>query len=335
MLLLALETSCDETSAAIVEDGRDIRANVVLSQIDLHVKYGGVVPEIASRAHLDTITLVIREALETAGVSLADIDAVAVSHTPGLVGCLLIGVTAAKTLAWSLGVPLIGVDHLSGHIYAAAMCSDEPVFPAIALVVSGGHTSLFACRSATDRDLLGATIDDAAGEAFDKVAAILGLGYPGGPIVDRTATVGDPKAFDFPRSMLGPGSLDFSFSGLKTAVLYRVRGRGKRGITPLDVSDPQVVADVCASFQAAVVDVLTRKTLKAADQAGMDTILVCGGVAANSHLREAFERIGADGRFRVIFPEMKLCTDNAAMMAVAWEKWQRGESSGLDLPAVA
>lgn len=335
MLLLALETSCDETSVAIVEDGRGIRANVVLSQIDLHAKYGGVVPEIASRAHLDTITLVIREALEIADVSLADIDAVAVSHTPGLVGCLLIGVTAAKTLAWSLGVPLIGVDHLSGHIYAAAMCSDKPVFPSIALVVSGGHTSLFACRSAIDRDLLGATIDDAAGEAFDKVAAILGLGYPGGPVVDRTAVVGDPKAFDFPRSMLGPGSLDFSFSGLKTAVLYRVRGQGKRGRTPLDVSDPQVVADVCASFQAAVVDVLTRKTLKAADQAGMDTILVCGGVAANSRLREAFERIGADGRLRVIFPEMKLCTDNAAMMAVAWEKWQRGESSGLDLPAVA
>jgi N6-L-threonylcarbamoyladenine synthase len=334
MLLLALETSCDETSAAVVEDGRRIRSNIVLSQVDLHVKYGGVVPEIASRAHLETITLVLRDALRTGGVSLSQIDAVAVAHTPGLIGCLLIGVTAAKTLAWSLGVPLIGVDHLSGHIYAAAMSADEPVFPAVALVVSGGHTSLFACRSATDREPLGATIDDAAGEAFDKVAAILGLGYPGGPIVDRTARGGDPKAFAFPRSMLERGSLDFSFSGLKTAVLYTVRGTHRRGARPLELTE-QAVRDVCASFQAAVVEVLVAKTLAAAERTGLGTIVVAGGVAANSALRAAFGRVAEGGAHRVVFPDRSLCTDNAAMMAAAYEKWQRRQFSGLDLPAVA
>jgi N6-L-threonylcarbamoyladenine synthase len=335
MLLLALETSCDETAAAVVEDGRRICSNVVRTQVDLHARYGGVVPEIASRAHLETITLVIREAMAQAGVTLGEIDAVAVANTPGLVGCLLIGVTAAKTLAWSLGVPLIGLDHLSGHVYAAAMSTSEPVFPAVALVVSGGHTSLYACRSATERELLGSTLDDAAGEAFDKVAAILNLGYPGGPVVDRMAAGGDPTAFGFPRSMLEPGSLDFSFSGLKTAVLYRVRGQGRRGGRPLDVTDARVIANVCASFQAAVVDVLTAKTLAACERTGLATILLAGGVAANSALRAAFGRIGADGVHRVVMAERRLCTDNAAMMAAAYEKYLRGEFDGLDLPAVA
>ncbi|MCK5712141.1 MAG: tRNA (adenosine(37)-N6)-threonylcarbamoyltransferase complex transferase subunit TsaD [Hyphomicrobiaceae bacterium] len=346
MNILGIETSCDETAAAVVRNGTFVLSNIVASSLKEHAQHGGIIPEIASRRQLEFIHAITERSLAKAGLKLKNIDAVAVTNQPGLIGSLLVGISFARGLSFAINKPLIDVNHIEAHAYANFLefsgtqtgekkPRGKPELPAIALVVSGGHTNLYHIKAFDRFRLLGQTLDDAAGEAFDKVAAILGLGYPGGPVVDRTATGGDPKAFDFPRSMLGPGSLDFSFSGLKTAVLYRVRGRGKRGITPLDVSDPQVVADVCASFQAAVVDVLTRKTLKAADQAGMDTILVCGGVAANSHLREAFERIGADGRHRVIFPEMKLCTDNAAMMAVAWEKWQRGESSGLDLPAVA
>ncbi len=257
--ILAIESTCDETAAAVVVDGWDVRSNIVASQIELHQKYRGVVPEIASRAHIENILPVIRQSLDQAACGFANLTAIAVAHRPGLIGSLLIGVTAAKTLAWSLNKPLIAVDHVHAHLYSIMLESnDPPPMPAIGLVCSGGHTAIYHIKSWTDITLIGSTIDDAVGEAYDKVAAILGLGYPGGPIIDGLAEQGDPKAIRFPRSMLGRESLDFSFSGLKTAVLYHVRGVPGRDETP-PPPDQQHLRDIAASFQSACIDTLIKK----------------------------------------------------------------------------
>ena len=358
--ILAIESTCDETAAAVVEDGWRVLSNVVATQVELHAKYRGVVPEIACRAHIENILPVVREALGISGSDFSvqpsdfDIDAIAVAHRPGLVGSLLIGVTAAKTLAWSLGKPLIGVDHVHAHLYSVLLDRNEhPPMPAIGLVCSGGHTALYLVRSWTDVTLIGSTIDDAVGEAYDKVAAILGLGYPGGPHVDRLAATGDPRAIDLPRSLLGRDSLDFSFSGLKTAVLYAVRGvPTKDGPRVRDDKSPppegQKLADICASFQQACVDVIVKKLKRAAERYGAKSILIGGGVSANRGLRAAL--LGRDAvstgstsgtgvspvlRLPVYFPPMKYCTDNAAMSGgLAHVYYDQGRFSELSMDAI-
>jgi N6-L-threonylcarbamoyladenine synthase len=338
-----------------VDDGVHVRSNVVATQFDLHAKYRGVVPEIASRAHIENILPVIREALDKAACGFADLDAIAIAHRPGLIGSLLIGVTAAKTLAWSLGKPVIGVDHVHAHLYSIMLdpeinrdgsylsplphaeinrdgsyLSPLPEFPAVGLVCSGGHTALYRLNDWFDVTLIGTTIDDAVGEAYDKVAAILGLGYPGGPIIDRLAQKGDPRAIHFPRSMLGRESLDFSFSGLKTAVLYHVRGVPGRDEHPAPLTE-QHVADICASFQAACIDVLIKKIRRAMQQFGARAVIIGGGVSANRGLRAALAKFDVP----VYFPEMQYCTDNAAMSGgLAHIYYERGESSPLDLDAI-
>ncbi len=351
--ILGIESTCDETGASVVVDGHDVRSNVVASQVDLHAKYRGVVPEIASRAHIENILPVVRESLENAACSLADIGAIAVAHRPGLIGSLLIGVTAAKTLAWSLNKPLIAVDHVQAHLYsvmlnhAGAERSVAPDFPAIGLVISGGHTSLYRINTWTEITRLGGTIDDAVGEAYDKVAAILGLGYPGGPIIDKLATQGDAKAFHFPRTLLGRESLDFSFSGLKTAVLYQVRGvPGKKressthaGVqqsgTPRsaapDSSITHTVENVAASFQNACIDVIVKKLDRAARKTQARSVIIGGGVSANRGLRAALK----DFRLPVHFPPMEYCTDNAAMTAgLADVLLRENRTASLDLDAI-
>jgi len=315
-LVLGIETSCDETAAAVVADGREVLSNVVASQHELHAEYRGVVPEIASRAHVERIAPVLDEALARAGVALADIHALAVGNRPGLIGALLVGVAAAKALAWSLSVPLVGVDHIHAHLYAGCLDRPAPAFPALGLVVSGGHTAISLCDSPTRIRRLGSTIDDAAGEAFDKAAAILGLPHPGGPNVDAQSRTGDPRALDLPMSRLGPDSLDFSFSGLKTALLYAVRGvpshRGRPGTPPKGVSVP----DACASFQRAVVDAIALKLNRAFDQhPGCRTLLVGGGVIANSALRASLTRLANERSLDLRLPPLALCVDNAAMIA--------------------
>lgn len=331
--VLGIETSCDETAAAVVEGGVRVLSNVVASQFDLHAKYGGVVPEIASRAHLERLDAVVEESLHRAGSTRDDINAVAVTYAPGLVGALLIGVAGAKALAWAWKKPLVGVHHIEAHAISPAIGADRPVWPAVALVVSGGHTSLFHVHDPDHIDLLGATTDDAAGEAFDKVATILGLPYPGGPQIDRVARQGDPRRFDFPRTMLGADSLDFSFSGIKTAVLYQVHGKGRisGGLERLSAQD---IADIAASFQQAVVDVLVAKTLMAVERVSARSVVIGGGVAANSALRSAMK--DACDRRGVFFraAEMTYCLDNAAMIAAAgYYKLRRGELATMDLDA--
>ncbi|MFM8304304.1 MAG: tRNA (adenosine(37)-N6)-threonylcarbamoyltransferase complex transferase subunit TsaD [Actinomycetota bacterium] len=304
MRVLGIETSCDETAAAVVEDGHVIRSSVVSSQIDLHAQFGGVVPEIASRAHVDLIGPVIADALGQAGVTLADLDAVAATHGPGLAGALLVGVSAAKALALVGDLPYVGVNHLEAHLYAAWLAQPELATPCAVLLVSGGHTMLVAVEAPGRYRVLGQTVDDAAGEAFDKVARFLGLGYPGGPVIDRLAREGDRDAIAFPRAM--PGALDCSFSGLKTAVVQHVRAHP-------DV----VVADVAASFQEAVVDQLVEKLAHAAETTAAATVVLGGGVGANSRLRERTAELArATGR-GVFLPPPALCTDNAAMIAAA------------------
>lgn len=319
----------------MVEDGVRVRSNVIASQVDLHRKYGGVVPEIASRAHLERLDLIVEEALSAAGCDWGDIDAIAVTNGPGLVGALLIGVTGAKTLAWAWGKPLVGVDHIRAHAYSPAIGLSTPPWPAIGLVVSGGHTSLFRIGSPTNIELLGATTDDAAGEAFDKVATILGLGYPGGPEIEKLARGGNASAVPFPRTMLGPDSLGFSFSGVKTAVLYHVHGPG-RTTGGLDAWTREQLSDIAASFQSAVIDVLVRKSLLAATKTNTRTIVMGGGVAANGTLRQAMT--GACEEHGVAFHavERAYCTDNAAMIAgLGYHQLCAGDVAGLDLDAYA
>ncbi len=333
--VLGIETSCDETAAAVVDDGITVRSNIVASQIELHRKYGGVVPEIASRAHIENLDTIVQEALEKAACQPGDVDVIAVTNRPGLVPALLIGVTAAKTLSWAWQRPLVGVDHIQAHAYSPAINLSKPPWPAIALIVSGGHTSLFRVDSPTGLQLLGATLDDAAGEAFDKVAAILGLPYPGGPSIERTARDGDPKVIQFPRTMLHRDSLDFSFSGIKTAVLYHVHGHGKTsgGLEKLSSTD---IADIAASFQQAVVDVLVNKTMLAVAQTGLSCVVLGGGVAANSVLRSSLEDACGMRDLTFIAAPWAYCTDNAAMIAaLGYHMWQQGDLAGLDLDALA
>ncbi len=298
--ILGIETSCDETASAVVDDGRVVRSSVVASQADLHARFGGVVPEIASRAHVELVGDVIEQALFEAGTTLGGIDAVAAVHGPGLAGALIVGVSAAKAIALATGAPYVGVHHHEAHVYAALLEAPDLEPPLVTLVVSGGHTLLIEMDAHGVYRVLGQTVDDAAGEAFDKVARFLGLGYPGGPAIDRAARNGDPAAIPFPRPMLSDG-YDFSFSGLKTAVIHYVRKHR-------DVE----IADVAASFQDAVVDVLVEKLLTAARDTGISTVVVGGGVAANSRLRE---RLGEVADLRVVVPALALCTDNAAMVA--------------------
>lgn len=328
---LAIETSCDETAAAVFTDEPCVLSSVIASQTDLHARFGGVVPEVAARAHLQRLLPVVDDALRQANVTLADIGCVAVHHTPGLVGALLVGVTAAKMLALALDVPLIGVNHVTGHVYACRLAAGRDIFPCVGFVVSGGHTLLFDCRTALDFGILGGTLDDAAGEAFDKVAALLGLGFPGGPALEREAATGNPTAFRFPRSFLHEDRLDFSFSGLKTAVLYAVGGQNN----PRPVAPPpsQFRSDIAASFQAAAVEVLVSKARQSLEQTGHRRLAVGGGVAANKPFRAALETMTASRGVELFIPPMSLCTDNAAMAAFAVEKYRRGEFSSLDLDA--
>lgn len=332
-LLLAIESSCDETAAAVIRQDRTVLSSVVASQDELHMRFGGVVPEIASRAHVGRILPVIDEAVSRAGIQLADLSAIAVATRPGLVGSLLVGLTAAKTLAAVLDVPLIAVDHIEGHIYACRMAAGRDVFPAVGLVVSGGHTNLYDCRSATEFELIGCTTDDAAGEAFDKVARILGLPYPGGPSIQKAAESGDPTAFAFPRSFIKDARLDFSFSGLKTSVLYKVQGQpGSQ--KPVEPMTDQRLADVAASFQEAVVDVLVAKSLQAVGRYERPTLCVGGGVAANARLREKLTAAAAEARVELLIAPMDYCTDNAAMAAIAWELFEAGVHAPLDVDVV-
>jgi N6-L-threonylcarbamoyladenine synthase len=335
VILLTLETTCDETAAAAVTDRLEVLGSVVASQDHLHRRFGGVVPEIASRAHVERILPVIDEALAKAGITLRDLDAVAVANTPGLAGSLLVGLAAAKTLALALDIPLVAVNHLQAHVYACRIASGEDVFPCIALVVSGGHTSLYRCGSPLEFELLGGTIDDAAGEAFDKVASMLGLGFPGGPAIQKAAERGNPAAYPFPRTFLNdPARLDFSFSGLKTAVRYTLVGPGHVDFDKLQL-DPQQVADVAASFQAAVVDVLVGKAFTALEQSGLKTLCVGGGVAANAALRQRLEAEAARRGVKLYIPPLRLCTDNAVMGAIAIERLKAGLVESLELDVAA
>jgi N6-L-threonylcarbamoyladenine synthase len=326
MLVLGIETSCDETSAAVLVDGRRVLANVVASQDAIHAPYGGVVPELASRRHLEIITPVVERALAAAGVRLPDVDGLVVTQGPGLVGSLLVGISVAKSLAWVHRKPLVGVNHLEGHIYAAFLTEDPPEHPFLALVVSGGHTALYHARAPLQYTLVGQTRDDAAGEAFDKVAKLLGLGFPGGPIIQRTAEQGDPRAIAFPVAQMTDGARDFSFSGIKTAVSQYVKRHG-----PLA---PAQVADVAASFQAAVVKMLVRKTVRAALHLGVKRIVVSGGVAANGPLRASLAAEAAEHGLRLHIPPPRLCTDNAAMVTAAGtDRLRAGERAPLGLNA--
>lgn len=329
--ILGIESSCDETAAAVVVDGRDVLSNVVSSQVDLHAKYGGIVPEIASRAHIERISPVVAEALDVARVSFEQIDAIAVTDGPGLIGSLLVGITAAKTLALLHELPLIAVDHIEAHATSAAMTTDEPPWPAVALVVSGGHTSIYHVRGFLDIRLLGQTEDDAAGEAFDKVAAILELGYPGGPVIDRVAAGGDPGAIRFPRAWLKEPHFNFSYSGLKTAVLYHVYGSGRKYGSAAHLSPPEL-ADVAASFQAAAVEPLVVKTINAARAMGVKSVVVGGGVAANSCLRASLQAACDRAGLTLHLTPMKYCTDNAAMIAaLGYHQFKAGKTVDLAL----
>lgn len=325
MLVLGIETSCDETSAALVADGREVLSNVIATQLDLLKKFGGVVPEIAARRHTELIGYVIKEAVDSAGKTLADVEAVAVTSKQGLIGCLLVGVAAAKSLSYSLRVPLVGVHHIEGHIFASLLSNPEIPVPHVCLTVSGGHTMLVYVKDYCRYELLGSTLDDAAGEAFDKIAKFLELGFPGGPVIDKLSTNGDRKAFNFPRPLLKAGTLDFSFSGLKTSVINAFKDRLARNeVLPLE--------DIAASFQEAVVDVLVSKTLRAASQRRVSTVSVTGGVSANRRLRQAFrDRCEREG-VEVFFPELSLCTDNAAMIAAAgYARLRRDGAADMNL----
>jgi N6-L-threonylcarbamoyladenine synthase len=328
--ILGVETSCDETSAAVVRDGRNILSNVVSSQVALHRPYGGVVPELASRNHLQVIEAVIRQALTEARTSFEGIDAVAATYGPGLASSLLIGLNAAKGLAFATGKPFIGINHIEAHLYSPLFIapSDAPtlqrsddLFPLISLIVSGGHTILACATAIGEHKILGHTVDDAAGEAFDKVAKLLGLGYPGGPEIEKRAEQGNPAAIEFPRSMLHDPTYNFSFSGLKTAVLYYLRKRES------PITD-HALSDICASFQQAVVDVLVGKTIRAAVEFNVKTVSASGGVSINRRFREQLQAECGRHGLRLFLAPPQLCTDNAAMIAaLAYHKWQPGQES--------
>ncbi|MEK6766574.1 MAG: tRNA (adenosine(37)-N6)-threonylcarbamoyltransferase complex transferase subunit TsaD [Planctomycetota bacterium] len=335
MIILGIETSCDETSASVVEDGIKVHSNIVASQQALHTRFGGVVPEIACRAHTDTIITVIDKAVTEANIKIKDIDAISVANTPGLIGALLIGLTAAKTLSWILKVPLITINHLHAHIYASKIEYDDIDYPAISLVVSGGHTSLFLTQSETRHTPVGGTIDDAAGEAFDKVGKILGLGYPAGPEIDTISQKGNEKAILFPRSYLKKDSLDFSFSGVKTAVLYHCLGQDSRDSGENPGLKDRELADLAASFQEAVVDVLVNKTIFAATRFSVKSIILGGGVACNSRLRQKLTDAAKQRDIPLYYPSKKLCMDNAAMVAgLAYHKYGEKEVAGLEVEAI-
>ncbi|MCF0233885.1 MAG: tRNA (adenosine(37)-N6)-threonylcarbamoyltransferase complex transferase subunit TsaD [Thermoguttaceae bacterium] len=345
MKILTIESSCDETAAAVVGPsgtGVEVFGAALASQIEIHQKYGGVVPEIASRAHMEAILPVVAEALERASTPLDELDAIAVVNAPGLAGSLLVGLTAAKALCVATGKPLIAINHLQAHIYACKVAFDAEIFPCVGLIASGGHSSLYRCAGPIDFELLGTTIDDAAGEAFDKVASMLGLPYPGGPSIQAAAEKGDAKAFPFPRPMLNePEKLQFSFSGLKTAVRYKLYGTGKVAFTPVQAAasdvprveppGPEFVADVAASFQEAVVDCLVGKSLHALKKCGMRTLCVGGGVAANARFREKMAAAAEKKGVKLYIAPPKLCTDNAVMGAIAIERFQAGLFETLDL----
>jgi N6-L-threonylcarbamoyladenine synthase len=327
VIILGIETSCDETAVAVVEDGFHVSANLIARQEHLHERYGGVVPEVAARAHVEALNPLLEESLREAGVGFRNLDGVAVTVGPGLVGALLVGMAAGKAVSLATGAPLIGVNHLEGHIWANFIEHGKPDPPYVALVVSGGHTMLVHMPEVHHHELLGQTLDDAAGEAFDKVARLLGLGFPGGPALDAMAADGDPSAVRFPRAMEDSGDLDFSMSGLKTAVLRYVRAEQAAG---RDVSLP----DVAASFQEAIVDVQVSKTIAAAKGRGVDTVLLGGGVVANTRLRHRMTEAGSSEGLRVLYPSLELCTDNAAMIAaVGAARLALGERSSLDIAA--
>jgi N6-L-threonylcarbamoyladenine synthase len=343
VILLVLETTCDETAAAVIAEPLRVLSSVVASQDDLHRRFGGVVPEIASRAHMERILPVVDETLRRAGITVNDLDAIAVANTPGLAGSLLVGLSAAKALCVATGKPLIAVNHLQAHIYACKVAGAQNLFPCVGLIVSGGHTSLYRCNSAIDFTLLGGTIDDAAGEAFDKVATLLGLPYPGGPSIQRAAVGGDCTAYAFPRSFAKDRErLAFSFSGLKTAVRYQITPPVDPRRLPADNNAPMLVADtvnlsekmiadLAASFQEAVVDCLVDKSLLALEKTGLKTLAVGGGVAANSRLRERLEEICCERSISLHIAPHELCTDNAVMGAIAMERLRAGLTEPLSL----
>ena len=326
MRVLGLETSCDETAAAVVEDGRRALSDVVSTQIDIHRRWGGVVPELASRNHVVQVMPVLDEALQRAGVTLDDIDLISVTSGPGLIGALLVGLQVAKSISLAKGIPFVGVNHLEGHLLAIRLLEERPDPPFLGLVVSGGHTSLYEVKEFGEYKLLGSTRDDAAGEAYDKVAKILGLPYPGGLPIDQLAQQGDPAAIRFPRALPAHNVFDFSFSGLKTSVLTHVRQHG--------VPQGQALNDLCASFQEAVADSLTMKMVRAAKWHGLKQLVLCGGVAANSGLRALAQERAVDHGLKLFLPPVRLCTDNAAMIAVAgYERYQRGARGDLSVIA--
>lgn len=326
--ILAIESSCDETAAAVVRNGRTVLSNVIYSQIDLHTLYGGVVPEIASRKHIEKVNVVIEQALKDAGMELEDVDAVAVTYGPGLVGALLVGVAAAKAVAYAAKKPLVGVHHIEGHVSANFLEHPDLEPPFLCLIVSGGHTHLVIVKDYGEYEILGRTHDDAAGEAYDKVARAIGLGYPGGPKIDKVSKEGNPKAIAFPRAKVDDCPYDFSFSGLKSAVLNYLNQAEMR-------NEPIVQADVAASFQAAVVDVLVEKTLHAAKEYGFKTVALAGGVASNSALRTGMKAACDKNGINLIYPSPIFCTDNAAMIGAAgYYEFMKGTRSGLDLNAV-
>ncbi len=328
LTILGVESTCDETACSIVRNGRDLVASVISSQIEIHKPYGGVVPEIASRKHVENIIPVLDECFTQAGTSLDQIDGVAVSYGPGLVGALLTGISVAKAIAWSLDIPLLGVNHIEGHIFANFLTHKDLQPPFLALIVSGGHSHIVYVKDYLKYEIIGKTRDDAAGEAFDKTARVLGLGYPGGPLIDKMAKEGNDTAFDFPKTKFSDNPYDFSFSGIKTAVINQINSMKMKG-------QSYRVEDVAASFQKAVVDVLVRNTIEAAKEIGMKTVCLAGGVSANSLLRKTMEEEGQKSGIQVYYPDLVYCTDNAAMVAATGYYYYMNEKfSDLTLNAV-
>ena len=328
IITLAIETSCDETSAAILKNGREILSNIVSTQIELHKKFGGVVPEVASRKHIENIDMVVQESLDKANIGFNDIDNIAVTYGPGLVGALLVGLSTAKALSYTLGIPLVGVNHIEGHISANYIEDKKLEPPFICLIVSGGHTHLVEVKDYGSYEILGKTRDDASGEAFDKIARALNLGYPGGPIIDKLSKVGNKNAIDFPRAYID-GGYDFSFSGLKSSVLNYINSKKMK-------DEDIIVEDVAASFQEAVVEVLANKAIKAALEKGYDKVVLAGGVAANSGLREKLQELGNNKNIDIKYPHIDLCTDNAAIIGCAgYYNYIKGKTHDMSLNAIS